>query len=85
MRCEHGMCEELRRQIAELEDRVGVLTKGINAVDNLISDSIGVANFHRDGDIALWDELLGDGSSNALEDFGHARDMVAKYAPKEAA
>jgi len=33
MRCEHGMCEELRRQVSELEERVDVLTKGIEAVD----------------------------------------------------
>ena len=36
MRCESSICEELRRRIGELEERVDVLTKGIVVVRQLM-------------------------------------------------
>ena len=49
------------------------LRKGLEAVEQLIDDSVGVAGLHKNGDVAPWDELRTGGRFEEwLNDFDAA-------------
>lgn len=59
----------MAKAMAKIEE----LTRGLAAVESLISESEGVAGLHRNGDIAPWDELLEGGQfEDWLIDFSKA-------------
>ena len=52
--------QTLYNALAELkasQDEVSMLKELIQGVDNIVHDSIGVAGYHNNGDIASWDEF----------------------------
>jgi hypothetical protein len=51
--------------------------KGLDAVQDLINNSYGVAGLHLNGDVAPWDELLEGGRFEAwLKDFSRCGKKV---------
>lgn len=48
-------------RIAELEGKVALAKRGLEAVADLINDSDGCAGLHQNGDVAPWMELLTGG------------------------
>jgi len=66
--------------IKRLYDQVEILSEGINAVRDLISESVGVAGLHRNGELAPWAELEGDGRfSDWLCAFNQAEEQQGRY------
>ena len=66
----------LQRQLAAAQERGVVLARGILAVQNLINESRGVDGYHRNGNIAEWDELLDDGCM--LDEYSKALHLIHK-------
>lgn len=52
-----------------MEDAYDRLLEAIRSLMEIVDNSTGVANFHRNGDVAEWDEF---------EDVGIARDLLAE-------
>ena len=48
---------ELKAQLKASQDEVRSLRELIQGVDNIVHDSIGVAGYHNNGDIASWYEF----------------------------
>ena len=68
-----GEIERLRGRLALLEGEL----KGLDAVQDLINNSYGVAGLHLNGDVAPWDELLEGGRFEAwLKDFSRCGKKV---------
>jgi len=67
---------ELEAQLTAAQERGVVLARGILAVQNLINESRGVDGYHRNGNIAEWDELLDDGCM--LDEYSKALHLIHK-------
>ncbi len=52
-----------------------ILLTAIQAVDQLMAESQGVAGLHLNGDVATWEEL----KANWLEDLEPALEVLAEY------
>ena len=57
---------------SELIEEIEKLAKGLRAVESLIGESKGVAGYHKNGDIATWEELRTGGRCDALTEFDEA-------------
>ena len=58
------------RILALLDAELEKMQKGLDAVQDLINNSYGVAGLHLNGDVAPWDELLEGGRfEDWLKDF----------------
>lgn len=62
---EHSISNELIEEIEKL-------AKGLRAVESLIGESEGVAGYHKNGDVATWEELRTGGRCEALTEFDDA-------------
>ena len=61
------------QEIMELRERVDVLKKGIEAVEELIKYSTGITGFHENGDNTPWYKFrVGGTLSEWLKDFDYA-------------
>lgn len=81
---QHETIATLQSQITQQEEALGVLReeneklkRGLDAVDALISESLGVTGLHMNGDIAEWDSLLEGGFyEDWLIDYSRALPLV---------
>ncbi len=74
-----GIVKEQQSEIEELKMRIAILQDGVDAVNGLMENSVGVEGLHMNGDFALWSELLEGGSNEAwLIDFSMALDVYKK-------
>ena len=63
--------------LALIEGELEEMQKGLDAVQDLINNSYGVAGLHLNGDVAPWDELLEGGRFEAwLKDFSRCGKKV---------
>ena len=61
-------------ELTRLRERVAELEKAVQCVSDLIAESDGVCGLHKNGEVALWDELLSGGPFEEwLGDFDAAR------------
>lgn len=52
--------EDIKPSYEDLEAKGALLTRKLEVFEGIVSDSQGVAGYHQNGDIAVWDELLSD-------------------------
>lgn len=52
--------EDVKLSYEALEAKVALLSRQLAVFEGIVSESDGVAGYHLNGDIALWDELLSD-------------------------
>lgn len=68
----HDLVEKSESARNELIEEIEKLAKGLRAVESLIGESEGVAGYHKNGDIATWEELRTGGRCEALTEFDDA-------------
>jgi len=68
--------DSLRQQLSAAQEHNLVLARGILSVQDLINESRGVDGYHRNGNIAEWDELLDDGCM--LDEYSKALHLIHK-------
>lgn len=65
--------EQLEQQCAQL---LGTLTSLVNEVQGLMEESIGVAGFHMNGDMAPWHALAPGGQFERLSSLDEAAALI---------
>lgn len=68
----HDLVEKTESARTELIEEIEKLAKGLRAVESLIGESEGVAGYHKNGDVATWEELRTGGRCEALTEFDDA-------------
>lgn len=56
----------------QLIKEIEKLAKGLRAVESLIGESEGVVGYHKNSDVATWEELRAGGRCEALTEFDEA-------------
>ena len=68
----------------KMNDTQSKLVAGLKAVASLMSESEGVIGLHLNGNIATWDELLGnEWLADFNEAMGEVMDMITEQLEKE--
>lgn len=68
--------EEMAKAKTQLIEQFEKLAKGLREVEALMGESEGVSGYHKNGNVAPWEEIRSSGRFNCLSEFDEALELL---------